>query len=368
MKKTTRLLAFAVALLLPLPLGAAAQESGEVLRNADIITLTEAGLPTGIIVSKIQTTRTDFDMSVQGLVALSKAGVDEAVLEAMTQAASGGVRAEAPRRAGGAPGAGRTASGADAQAASVASRQPGETFRDPLSSGGVGPEMVVIPAGSFQMGCVSGVGCYDDEKPVHQVTIPQSLAVGKYEVTFEEYDRFTMPTGRVDDYGWGRGRRPVINVSWQDAKDYVRWLSQETGESYRLLSESEWEYAARAGTGTAYSWGNEIGSGRANCDGCGSQWDASQTAPVGSFSANGWGLHDMHGNVWERVEDCWNGSYNGAPSNGSAWQQGECSRRVLRGGSWFLNSRYLRSAYRSWITSGLRNLIIGFRVARTLTP
>ena len=368
MKKTTRLLAFAVALLLPLPLGAAAQESGEVLRNADIITLTEAGLPTGIIVSKIQTTRTDFDMSVQGLVALSKAGVDEAVLEAMTQAASGGVRAEAPRRAGGAPGAGRTASGADAQAASVASRQPGETFRDPLSSGGVGPEMVVIPAGSFQMGCVSGVGCHDDEKPVHQVTIPQALAVGKYEVTFEEYDRFTMPTGRVDDHGWGRGRRPVINVSWQDAKDYVRWLSQETGESYRLLSESEWEYAARAGTGTAYSWGNEIGSGRANCDGCGSQWDASQTAPVGSFSANGFGLHDMHGNVWEWVEDCWNGSYNGAPSNGSAWQQGECSRRVLRGGSWGDLPGSLRSAYRLRNSTGFRVSYYGFRVARTLTP
>ena len=368
MKKTTRLLAFAVALLLPLPLGAAAQESGEVLRNADIITLTEVGLPTGIIVSKIQTTRTDFDMSVQGLVALSKAGVEEAVLEAMTQAASGGVRAEAPRRAGGAPGAGRTATGADAQAASVASRQPGETFRDPRSSGGVGPEMVVIPAGSFEMGCVSGVGCYDDEQPVHQVTIPQALAVGKYEVTFEEYDRFTMPTGRVADSGWGRGRRPVINVSWQDAKDYVRWLSQETGESYRLLSESEWEYTARAGTVTAYSWGNKIDSGRANCDGCGGQWD-SQTAPVGSFSANGFGLHDMHGNVSEWVEDCWNGSYNRAPSNGGAWEQCDCSLRVLRGGSWYGSPGSLRSALRlRGGPTGIRIDIIGFRVARTLTP
>ena len=342
MKKTTRLLAFAVALLLPLPLGAAAQESGEVLRNADIITLTEVGLPTGIIVSKIQTTRTDFDMSVQGLVALSKAGVEEAVLEAMLEAMT--------------------------QAASVASRQPGETFRDPLSSGGVGPEMVVIPAGSFQMGCVSGVGCYDKEQPVHQVTIPQALAIGKYEVTFEEYDRFTMPTGRVDDNGWGRGRRPVINVSWQDAKDYVRWLSQETGESYRLLSESEWEYAARAGTVTAYSWGNEIDSGRANCDGCGSQWDDSQTAPVGSFSANGFGLHDMHGNVWEWVEDCWNGSYNGAPSNGGAWQQGNCSWRVLRGGSWLNLPWDLRSANRGWLTTGVGLDDVGFRVARTFTP
>ena len=255
-------------------------------------------------------------------------------------------------------------------AAERPSRQPGVTFRDALRSGGTGPEMVVVPAGSFRMGCVSGLECWDNE-PVHQVTLPQPFAVGKYEVTFAEWDACVSAGGcghRPDDEGWGRGGRPVMNVSWDDAQSYVRWLSSQTGATYRLLSESEWEYAARAGSGTAYSWGNQIGSGRANCRGCGSQWDASQTAPVGSFSPNGWGLHDMHGNAWEWVQDCWNGSYSGAPSNGSAWQSGDCSRRVLRGGSWDFEPWILRSAYRDRSSAGRRISIFGFRVARTLTP
>ena len=331
------------------------QEGGEVLTNADVITLAEAGVPDSIIVAKVEGSRTDFDLSVGGLVALTKAGVGEAVLAAMTKAAPSAAAA----------GGGRAA---EPPSAAPASRRPGDVLSDPLSSGGTGPEMVVIPAGSFRMGCVSGVECYDDEKPVHQVTIPQSFAVSKYEITFEDYDRFTMPTGRVDDRGWGRGRRPVITVSWQDARDYVRWLSEQTGAEYRLLSEAEWEYAARAGTGTAYSWGNEIGSGRANCNGCGSQWDDEQTAPVGSFSPNAFGLHDMHGNVWEWVEDCWNESYSGAPSNGGAWTSGNCSRRVLRGGSWSLRPRALRSASRFRLSTGYRYYNYGFRVARTLTP
>ncbi len=255
-------------------------------------------------------------------------------------------------------------------AAERPSRQPGETFRDTLRSGGTGPELVVIPAGSFRMGCVSGVGCSDDEKPVHQVTIPQAFAVGKYEVTFAEWDACVSGGGcghRPED-AWGRGRHPVMRVSWNDAQSYVRWLSSQTGASYRLLSESEWEYVARAGSSTAYSWGNQIGSGRANCDGCGSQWDGSQTAPVGSFSPNAFGLHDMHGNVREWVQDCRNESYGGAPSNGSAWQSGNCSRRVVRGGSWVNEPWFLRSAFRYWFTTGNRNLSLGFRVARTLTP
>ncbi len=255
--------------------------------------------------------------------------------------------------------------------AQPSSRQPGETFRDSLRSGGSGPELVVIPAGSFRMGCVSGQNCRDDEKPVHEVTIPRSFAVSKYEVTFEEYDRFTMPTGRVDDEGWGRGRRPVINVSWQDAKDYVRWLSEQTGAEYRLLSEAEWEYAARAGTSTAYSWGSEgseVGTGRANCDGCGSQWDNTQTAPVGSFAANAWGLHDMHGNVLEWVEDCSKESYSGAASNGGAWTSGDCVYRATRGGSLIHRLGELRSAYRSGYVAGGRYGFGGFRVARTLAP
>ena len=230
--------------------------------------------------------------------------------------------------------------------------------------------MVVIPAGSFRMGCVSGVDCFDDEQPIHQVTIPQALAVSKYEVTFAEWDACVSAGGcshRPND-AWGRGRRPVMRVSWDDVRGYVRWLSQQTGATYRLLSEAEWEYAARAGTSSAYSWGNQIGSGRANCDGCGSQWDKSQTAPVGSFSPNAFGLHDMHGNLWKWVQDCWNESYSGAPSNGSAWQSGDCSRRVLRGGSWSGRPRDLRSAYRDWSPSDNRINLNGFRVARTLTP
>ena len=196
------------------------------------------------------------------------------------------------------------------------------------------PEMVVIPGGRFRMGCVSGSRyCIDSSRPVHEVRI-ESFEISKYEVTFEEYDRFTNATGRerAFDGGWGRGRHPVIKVSWRDAVAYVEWLSARTGKRYRLPSEAEWEYAVRAGTETAYSWGNEIGRNRANCDGCGSQWDNEQTAPVGSFSANAWGLHDMHGNVWEWVQDCWNDSYQGAPTDGSAWESGDCSRRVMRGG------------------------------------
>ena len=232
------------------------------------------------------------------------------------------------------------------------------------------PEMVEIPDGSFRMGCVSGRSCSDDEQPVHEVRV-ESFELGKYEVMFEEYDRFTAATGRAraaDKRGWGRGRRPVINVSWEDAVAYTRWLSQQTGERYRLPSEAEWEYAARAGSVTKYSWGNEIGSNRANCRSCGSQWDGGQTAPVGSFGPNGWGLHDLHGNVWEWVQDCWNGSYQGAPMNGSAWESRDCPQRVLRGGSWDVNPRNLRSANRLRNTTSVRLNYFGFRVARTITP
>jgi formylglycine-generating enzyme required for sulfatase activity len=141
----------------------------------------------------------------------------------------------------------------------------------------------------------------------------------------------------------------VINVSWEGAQEYVRWLSARTGDEYRLPSEAEWEYAARAGTTTRYSWGDDIGHDNANCDGCGSLWDDEQTAPVGSFSANALGLHDIHGNVSEWVEDCWSDSYDGAPSNGGARVSGDCSLRVVRGGSWYYGPGYVRSAERTTI-------------------
>ena len=161
----------------------------------------------------------------------------------------------------------------------------------------------------------------------------------------------------------------MVDVSWHDAKAYVEWLSRKTGKRYRLLSEGEWEYVARAGTETAFWWGDEMGSGRANCDGCGSRWDGRQTAPAGSFRANGFGLHDVHGNVWEWVEDCWHGDYGGAPTDGSAWTSGGvCGKRVLRGGSWFNKPRNLRSANRNWYSAGFRISYLGFRIARTLTP
>ena len=255
----------------------------------------------------------------------------------------------------------------------LALNQPGETFSDALASGGAGPEMVVVPEGSFRMGCVSGRDCEGDEHPVHQVTIPQPFALSVYEVTFADWEACANAGGCSrhrprDPAGWGRGNRPVIDVSWEDAQSYVSWLSRETGEVYRLPSESEWEYAARAGTATSYSWGNEIGRNRANCEDCGSQWDEEGTAPVGSFPANRWGLHDMHGNVWEWTGDCYNDSYTGAPGDGSAWRRGDCRKRVLRGGSWYFNPRLLRAAYRYRNSTGFRSLDFGFRVARTLTP
>ncbi|MYF72726.1 MAG: SUMF1/EgtB/PvdO family nonheme iron enzyme [Gemmatimonadetes bacterium] len=228
------------------------------------------------------------------------------------------------------------------------------------------PEMVVVPSGSFTMGSPSGEKGHDDEGPRHAVRIDYRFAVGVYEVTFAEWDACADAGGcdrYVSDEGWGRGNRPVINVSWKDAQSYVRWLSARTGHKYGLLSESEWEYVARSGTDTRYSWGNEIGRNRANCDGCGSRWDADKTALVGSFRANAWGIHDMHGNVWEWVEDCWNDSYVGAPTDGSAWESGSCDRRVLRGGSWYDEPWVLRSANRSGIYTVIRDLSNGFRVA-----
>ena len=240
------------------------------------------------------------------------------------------------------------------------------------------PEMVVIPAGRFRMGCVSGQECYADELPVHEVTIQEAFAVSVYEVTFAQWDACVAGGGcggyRPDDEGWGRGNRPVINVSWEDAQAFVSWLSRYAGENYRLLSEAEWEYVARAGTETAYTWGDAIVRNQANCNGrrergvgrCRDRWD--NTAPVGSFAANAFGVHEMHGNVGEWTEDCWNGSYAGAPSNGSAWRSGDCNYRVERGGSWLYSPRVLRSAHREGYTAGLRHSTLGFRVARTLTP
>ena len=228
------------------------------------------------------------------------------------------------------------------------------------------PQMVAIPAGSYMMGSPSDeVGRYDHEGPVHRVTIAKPFAAGVYEVTFAEWDACARDGGCrgyiPDDEGWGRGSRPVINVSWDDARAYVEWLSQETGEDYRLLSESEWEYAARAGTTTRYHWGDAISPSRAH-------YAKGRTVQVGSYAANAWALHDLHGNVQEWVQDCWNDGYDGAPSDGSAWESGNCKARVLRNGSWYEYPRLLRAAHRGRSGADVRGYNVGFRVARTLTP
>jgi formylglycine-generating enzyme required for sulfatase activity len=285
------------------------------------------------------------------------------------------------------------------------------------------PQLVILPPGNFMMGSTGPERRWamqqgaqresvDPEKPQHRVAIAAPFAIGKYQVTRGQFATFFEATGHDMSGGawvyigstWEQDasadwcspgfeqtdQHPVVCVSWQDAHAYVAWLSKRTGQPYRLLSEAEWEYAARAGTTTScswgneitaadaneaeweyaaragtttsYSWGNEITAADANYDG-----NVGKTTEVGAYPANPWGLHDMHGNVWEWVEDCWNESYQGAPSDGSARTSGDCSRRVLRGGSWYNGPVYLRSANRSWCNAGGRGDVIGFRVARTLS-
>ena len=239
------------------------------------------------------------------------------------------------------------------------------------------PEMVSIPAGTFTMGCVNGRDNVEGvdkcekvayETPAHQVSV-NAFQMGKTEVTFAEWDVCVAdgvcPKGAAGDEGWGRGNRPVINVSWDDVQTYIAWLNSnsKTGKHYRLPSEAEWEYAVRGGyNNRLYSWGHEIGKNNANCDGCGSQWDNKQTAPVGSFAANPYGLYDMHGNVWEWCQDKDHDTYQGAPTDGSALEAGDSPNRVLRGGSWNLYAYLLRSASRRRSSPDFRYSFGGFRL------
>jgi formylglycine-generating enzyme required for sulfatase activity len=226
------------------------------------------------------------------------------------------------------------------------------------------PEMVVMPAGSFEMGAAGA----NFDGPVHPVIIGEQFALARYEVTFDDWD-LCLQAGacrfKPDDHGWGRGNHPVINVSWFDAKEYVAWLAQKTGKPYRLPSEAEWEYAARGGTKTLFYWGTQVGARMANCRDCQTGKPA-QTFAVGSFPPNPFGLNDMAGNAAEWVEDCWNESYKGAPSDGSAWTNGSCSLRVLRGGSFDNPSTYLSSSARFRYDADVRYFGNGFRVARAL--
>jgi formylglycine-generating enzyme required for sulfatase activity len=238
------------------------------------------------------------------------------------------------------------------------------------------PEMIVVPSGQFTMGSPAFEHERSaDEGPQHVVTIGMRFAVGKFAVTFDEWDACVADGGcegyRPADQGWGRGRRPVINVSWDDAQAYLAWVSRRTGKTYRLLSEAEREYVARGDTTTPFWWGSSINPSQANYDGTifGTKVEyRKRTLPVDSFAPNSFGLYQVHGNVWEWTQDCWNGNYNGAPTDGKPWTTGDCSRRVLRGGSWFSLPRLLRAANRFGNSAANRFGGLGFRLARTLTP
>ena len=265
---------------------------------------------------------------------------------------------------------------------SAEGQEVGDVFRDC----DVCPEMVVVPAGSFKMGSPeTEEGRRENEGPQRQVTIGYAFAVGVYEVTWDEWDACVQAGGCggyvPEDFGYGRGRRPVLNVSWDDAWQYVDWLTEQTGEDYRLPSEAEWEYVARAGTGTARYWGE---SGQDQCryaNGYDSsshaelEWDflnpvgcrdrEVKTAPVGSYRPNAFGVYDVLGNAEEWVDDCDNDSYEGAPTDGHPWYSGDCSRRMVRGGAYDDDAEDLRSAQRDSWSLGLQTFM-GFRVARSL--
>ena len=265
------------------------------------------------------------------------------------------------------------------EAPPAGSRPPaGQVFRDTLGDGTRGPSMVVIPAGEFWMGSPEGeAGRFRNERQ-HDVRI-NSFAMGQYEVTFEEYDQFAAATGREKpgDEDWGRGKRPVINVSWQDAVAYTKWLSQQTGKSYRLPTEAEWEYAARAGTGTARYWGDAPAQACRYANVADQAWqevflersmhDCSDgyiyTATVGSFQPNGWKLYDMLGNVWEWTGSTYKEDYTGTEQSRS---KDSSDSMVIRGGSWDDTTAWVRSAYRNKLTPTFRNFGVGFRLARSL--
>jgi formylglycine-generating enzyme required for sulfatase activity len=239
---------------------------------------------------------------------------------------------------------------------------PPRTFRDCVDC----PEMVEVPAGRFIMGSQDGD---PDEKPAHEVVIAKPLAVARFEITFAEWELCAADGGclknrRPDDEDWGKAKRPVINVSWNDTREYLAWLTKKSGKTYRLLTESEWEYAARAGTSTKYAFGDQIDQQQARFSN--GKRGSGQTAEVGSFAANAWGLYDMHGNVWEWVEDCYVPNYLEAPADGSARAIPGCGSRVLRGGSWDYDPQDLRSAVRYRLPPFYRINETGFRVAREL--
>ncbi len=239
----------------------------------------------------------------------------------------------------------------------------GETFQDCPEC----PEMVVLPKGTFVMGDKNSRD--KREKPAHIVFFSKPFAMGKFELTFENWEACFNDKGCAkipDDHGWGKVGRPVINVDIVEVEQYLAWLSKKTGATYRLPSEAEWEYAARGGTTTQYWFGDKVGMGKVNCRKCGTPWSGKGSAPVGTFPANPYGLHEMNGNIWEWAGDCWNPNHDGAKSNGETRLTGDCNYRVIRGGSWYYFSKLSRGAYRYRNDARVFSYNIGFRVLREL--
>jgi len=240
--------------------------------------------------------------------------------------------------------------------------KPGDVFRDCATC----PELVVIPKGLYMMG---SNGRYKAARPAHRVSIKKSFAIGRFEVTFEEWQACLNGGGcrhKPDDHNWGQKGRPVINITWDQAQTYLRWISGLTGRKYRLPSENEWEYVHRAGTSTRFWWGDDVGLNNANCKDCKSKWSARSSAPVGSFKPNPFGVYDTSGNVFEWVEDCWNPDHLSAPKTARARRGGNCHFRVIRGGSFYYFNKVARSFYRAKNPPGVKSYWLGFRVLREL--
>ncbi|MBK1695320.1 Sulphatase-modifying factor protein [Chromatium weissei] len=241
--------------------------------------------------------------------------------------------------------------------------EPPRTQRDRLTGGDFAPTLAVLAGGTLEMGTNRLVG--ENFNPAHSVEIAPFL-ISVHEVTYRDYDRFARATGQPlpDDFGWGRGARPVVGISWQEANAYAAWLSTQTGYNYRLPSEAEWEFAAQGGRTSSFWWGFAPEQGRAVCFDCGSEWDNRSTAPVGSFAPNPFGLYDTAGNAMEWVADCYHANYQGAPNDGRAWVTGDCAERVARGGAFNKPAVSMRVYVRAHFNSQTKLNWIGFRIAR----
>lgn len=250
---------------------------------------------------------------------------------------------------------------APAASAPPAAARAGAEFRDCPAC----PVMVSVPAGSFVMG---NNASDPSEKPAHQVAIGAPFAIGKYEVTVQQWNA-CVGAGRCQAIAQAPGTQPnapMRDVSWDDAQQYLKWLAAVSGKPYRLPTEAEWEFAARGGSAAPYWWGAQMATGKANCKECGQPWTAERPAPVGSFSANGYGLHDTSGSVWEWVADCWHGNFKDAPADGRVWDAPNCRVRVIRGGSWREGAAYMVASTRFRYDASVRQSQNGFRVARSL--